>query len=49
MQVRIDANNALNHPVLGNPGVGLNGSGSGQITGTQGSARVIQLGGRFSF
>ncbi len=48
MQIRIDANNALNHPVFANPSTSLTGS-SGVITGTQGAGRVIQLGGRFSF
>ncbi|SEG00574.1 Carboxypeptidase regulatory-like domain-containing protein [Bryocella elongata] len=56
-QLRIDANNVLNHPTFALPGTGLNtgnvGSGNtgtaGKITGTIGSGRVIQLGGRFSF
>ena len=56
MQVRVDANNVLNHPVFGNPNTGLNGSNSGVITSTVGgttsqvgSGRVVQFGGRFSF
>lgn len=47
-QLRIDANNVLNHPNFGNPSTNLS-SNPGVITSTQGGGRQIQLGGRFSF
>jgi hypothetical protein len=48
-QLRIDATNALNHPVFGLPDSGIGGGGAGKITGTTLNGRNIQLGGRFSF
>ncbi|HEY4356509.1 MAG TPA: TonB-dependent receptor [Acidobacteriaceae bacterium] len=48
-QLRIDATNALNHPVFGLPGTSLSSGNAGQITSTIVGGRVMQLGGRFSF
>jgi len=55
-QIRIDANNILNHTSFSNPNATIQpnpanivSSGEGQITGTTNSGRLIQLGGRFSF
>lgn len=48
-QLRIDATNALNHPVFGLPGTSLTSGTAGQITGTIVGGRVMQAGGRFSF
>jgi hypothetical protein len=57
IQIRMDANNIFNHPAFKDPDsvlshVALGGTSSksvGQITGTDGNGRVIQLSGRFSF
>ena len=49
-QIRIDANNVLNHTsfnVPQNPDIGQ--TSAGQLTSTKVSGRLIQLGGRFSF
>jgi hypothetical protein len=49
-QIRIDANNILNHTsfdVPQSPDIG--GANAGQLTKTKISGRLVQLGGRFSF
>jgi len=54
VQLRADAFNLFNHPSFGNPGSGLQGSGSQEITNTRFStlipdARVIQVSGKLTF
>jgi hypothetical protein len=54
IQLRADAFNLFNHPSFGNPGSGLQGSGSQEITATRFSAiipdaRVIQVSGKLTF
>ncbi len=48
-QIRIDANNILNHTSFSNPNATIGSASAGQITGTNISGRLVQLGGRFSF
>ncbi len=50
LEIRADANNALNHPNFGQPNaqVGVAGAGQGAISSASG-ARFLQLGGRFNF
>jgi hypothetical protein len=48
-QIRIDANNVLNHTSFSNPNATIGSASAGQITGTNLSGRLVQLGGRFSF
>lgn len=48
-QIRLDANNVLNHTSFKNPNATVNGGSEGQIQGTTVSGRVLQLGGKFSF
>ena len=48
-QLRVDANNVLNHPSFGQPNSSLSSGSVGTITGTTIGGRVMQLGGRFSF
>jgi hypothetical protein len=49
LEFRVDAFNATNSVRWGNPGTSLGGSTFGQITGTNGSQRVIRFGGRVLF
>jgi hypothetical protein len=48
-QFRAEATNALNWVSIGNPTTNLSSGNNGKITGAQGTQRVIQLGGRFTF
>jgi hypothetical protein len=48
-ELRIDAQNVLNHANFGQPSTNFNIAGAGQILSVNGSARLVQLGGRFSF
>jgi hypothetical protein len=47
-QFRMDAKNVLNHPLMGNPNLNINGTTFGQITTVTGS-RTFQGTLRFSF
>jgi hypothetical protein len=48
--LKAEAFNAFNHPVLGNPGTSVNASsGFGVITGTASTQRLLQLSGKFIF
>ena len=54
LQIRMDANNIFNHPAFQSPDSQIdhsnfNDTSVGKITGVDGSGRVIQLSGRFSF
>jgi len=48
LEIRADAFNGLNHPNFGQPNDGIGAGGAGTIT-TANGARLIQLGGRFTF
>lgn len=48
-QLRVDVTNMLNHPNFALPNSSLSNGSVGQITGTIGGGRSMQLGGRFSF
>jgi hypothetical protein len=48
-QIRVDANNALNHPGFALPGTSLGSGSEGTITNTIVGGRTLQLGARFSF
>jgi hypothetical protein len=48
--LQVQAFNALNHPVLGNPGSTVNAStGFGAITGTASTQRILQFSGKVTF
>ncbi|HEV2486528.1 MAG TPA: carboxypeptidase-like regulatory domain-containing protein [Terracidiphilus sp.] len=48
--IKVDAFNVLNHPVLGNPGATVTTPSTfGQITGTASSQRILQFSGKLSF
>jgi hypothetical protein len=47
-QIRVEAFNVTNHPILNNPNTTVGGSTFGMIT-SFGNARSLQFGGRFSF
>jgi hypothetical protein len=48
-QIRMDANNILNHTSYNNPNATIDGGSPGVINGTTISGRILQLGGKFSF
>lgn len=48
-QIRGEATNVFNLTNLGSPNTTMNGSTFGKITGSNGSNRIIQVGGRFLF
>jgi hypothetical protein len=50
VQVRVDANNVLNKPILGDPDLNMNSANFGQISANNvGGARRFQAQVRFSF
>jgi hypothetical protein len=49
MQIRMDVNNALNHPLWSNPNSSIGSTSVGKITGTSVGGRFLQLGARFEF
>ena len=49
LQVRVDANNILNHPCFGFPNSSIGSTSAGQITSTSVGGRNLQLGARLAF
>jgi hypothetical protein len=49
MQIRMDVNNALNHPCWSNPNSSIGSTSAGKITGTSVGGRFLQLGARLEF
>jgi hypothetical protein len=49
LQLRIDATNALNHPIFNNPNALIGTPGAGIISSTINAGRTVQLGARLSF
>jgi hypothetical protein len=48
-ELRIDCQNVINHPNFGLPSTNFNIAGAGSILSLNGSARLVQLGGRINF
>jgi hypothetical protein len=48
-ELRLEAENAFNHPIFGTPNTSVDGSDFGKITYTSNGARQIQLGGKVTF
>jgi hypothetical protein len=49
LEFRLEAKNALNHPVFGNPDTSVDDSNFGKITHTALGPREVQLGLKFNF
>jgi hypothetical protein len=49
LEIRGDAENALNHPNFGTPALNINVSGAGDIRSITGTARNIQIGAHLTF
>ena len=49
MQIRMDVNNALNHPCWSSPNASIGSTSAGKITGTSVGGRYLQLGARLEF